>query len=256
MLRILQHTDLLSHVPNYYRFVHNFLRQVCILVMSSQFQKNMLCLKDVGMLLDNDYLDVEAGHGLTADNMAQAASSTYMPGVTSAMLDWWFGYIHTTEQYKLWHPRDHVFSDWEGPRKNDSQYIGGSHLVEEYIGGVLYSLKISFKDPKEFFGPSWKQKFQKAGYGTAICGRVGEWNRSTGEVKYGGHLLHLIKNEPDGCRMRSRIWLGDPEGSPVPIGDKIPKDMVAGLHKHMTEEMAILASHLPALYLERRNAKL
>lgn len=225
-------------------------------IMSSQSQRNMLCLKDVGLLLEHDYLDIEAGHGLTADNMAQAAGSTYMPSVTSAMLEWWFGYIHTTEQYKLWHPRDHVFSDWEGPRRNDSQYIGGSHLVEEYFGGVLHSLKISFKDPEEMFGPSWKQDFTRTGYSTAICARVGEWNRSTGEAKYGGHLLHLIKNEPDGCRMRSRIWLGDPEGSSKPIGNQIPHSVVAGLHKHLTEEMAILASKLPMLYGTRSGAKI
>lgn len=67
-------------------------------------------------------------------------------------------------------------------------------------------------------------------------------------MTYTGHLIHLIKNEPDGCRMRSRFWLGDVEGLPKSVGDKVPEYMTAGLLKHVTEEMAILAAKLPELY--------
>jgi len=213
----------------------------------------MLCLKDAPLLLQNDYLAIEAGHGLTSDNMYHVAASTYMPNCSAEMIDWWFGFIHHTEQYKLWHPRDHVFSDWEGPRDNKSEYIGGHHLVHEYIGGELCKLKISFKDPSEYFGPNWKADFKASGYGTAVCGRVGMWDDSTtGHVVYTGHLIHLIKNEPDACRMRSRFWLGDIDGVPVPQGDKVPQAMRQGLMKHATEEMAILAAQLPDLYERNR----
>jgi hypothetical protein len=205
-------------------------------------------LADAKLLLQHEYLPLEAGHGLTDDNMHHIAASTYMPNVSAAMIDWWFGFIHTTDQYLLWHPRDHIFSDWEGPRDNKSQYIGGHHLVHEYIGGEMAKLKISFKDPSEYFGHAWKDDFQKSGYGTAVCGRVGAWDPENGTVTYTGHLIHLIKNEPDGCRMRSRFWLGDVEGLPKAVGDKVPESMTAGLLKHATEEMAILASKLPELY--------
>lgn len=212
----------------------------------------MLCLSEARSLLENDYLEVETGHGLTSDNMHHVAASTYMPGVTGDMIDWWFGYIHTTEQYKLWHPTDHVFSDWEGPRENKSEYIGGHHLVHEYIGGALCKLKISFKDPGVFFGNDWKEKFRLRNYGTAICARIGSWDPETGKVEYSGNLIHLIKNEPHGCRMRSRFWLGDIEGASANVGDKVPEFMTSGLMKHATEEMAILASKLPALYEKYR----
>lgn len=207
-----------------------------------------ICLADAKLLLQHDYLPLEAGYGLTDDNMHHIAASTYMPGVSAAMIDWWFGFIHTTEQYKLWHPRDHVFSDWEGPRENRSEYIGGHHLVHEYIGGQMAKLKISFKDPGEYFGSSWKEDFQKSGYGTAVCGRVGNWEPESGKVTYTGHLIHLVKNEPDGCRMRSRFWLGDVEGLPQAVGDKVPSFMTSGLLQHATEEMSILAAKLPGLY--------
>lgn len=208
----------------------------------------MLRLQDVASLLKEDYTPVEAGHGLTTDNMYHVAASTYMPHCTAEMIDWWFGFIHTTEQYKIWHPRDHVFSDWEGPRENRSEYIGGHHLVHEYIGGVLAKLKLSFKSPSEYFGANWKEEFDAAGYGTAICARVGSWDDATGAVVYNGHAIHLVKNEPGACRMRSRFWLGDIERIPGGQGDKIPGFLRAGLMKHATEEMAILASELPGLY--------
>lgn len=70
-----------------------------------------LPLKNAKLLLSNDYLPLEAGVALTEDGMHHIAASTYMKWSTGAMIDWWFGWIHTTDQYKLWHPRDHVFSD-------------------------------------------------------------------------------------------------------------------------------------------------
>lgn len=212
----------------------------------------MLRLAEAPLLLQNDYLHMEAGHGLTSDNMYHVAASTYMPKCSAQMIDWWFGFIHKTEQYKLWHPRDHVFSDWEGPRDNKSEYIGGHHLVHEYIGGEMCKLKISFKDPSLYFGLDWKETFQATGYGTAVCGRVGIWDDINGSVTYTGHLIHLIKNEPDACRMRSRFWLGDIEGVSTAQGDKVPDSMREGLIKHATEEMAILASQLPWLYEKYR----
>lgn len=117
---------------------------------------------------------------------------------------------------------------------------------------MLCKLKISFKDPSEYFGANWKEQFETGGYGTAICGRVGVWDDVNDIVLYTGHLIHLVKNEPDACRMRSRFWLGDIEGVSEAQGDKVPESMRAGLMKHCIEEMAILASQLPQLYQTHR----
>ncbi|KAJ5740841.1 hypothetical protein N7493_000713 [Penicillium malachiteum] len=208
-----------------------------------------LRLSDAKLLLENPYLPMEAGVAVTEDGHHHIAASTYMKGSTGAMIDWWFGWIHNTEQYKLWHPRDHVFSDWEGPRDNSSTYIGGHHLVHEYIGKNLAKLKISFRDPSEYFGPTWKTDFQNAGYSTAVCGKVGDWDDATGQVIYGGHLIHLIKDEPDGVRMRSRFWLGDIPGlSAEERKAALPQELPFALMQHATEEMAILSTILPGMY--------
>jgi hypothetical protein len=80
---------------------------------------------------------------------------------------------------------------------------------------------------------------------------VGNWDDESGEVRYGGHLVHLIKDEPDGVRMRSRFWLGDiPGKTPDERLAAVDDGFALGLLKHATEEMAILASILPGMYEE------
>ena len=209
-----------------------------------------LRLQDAKALLSNDYQPVETGWAINEDGMAHIAATTYMPHCTSEMISWWFGWIDDTSQYKLWHPNDHVFSSWDGPRNNDSTYIGGHHLVHEYIGGHLAKLKISFASPEKYFGKGWEELFREKGYGVAVCGRVGNWNDETGEVLYTGHLVHLIKEEKIGVRMRSQFWLGDVDGvtDPEVRSKGVPPFLPEGLCKHATEEMAILGSILPDLY--------
>ena len=64
------------------------------------------------------------------------------------MIAWWFGYLETTEQYKWWHPQDHVWCEWKGER-GTGRYIGGEHHVHEFIGGELQKLRIRFREPAE-----------------------------------------------------------------------------------------------------------
>jgi hypothetical protein len=224
-----------------------------------------LTVKQAPLMLTNPYLPFEAGYALNSDGMHHVAASTYMPNISGDMIEWFFGWITNTEQYKLWHPRDHVYSEWVGPRGN-SQYVGGYHLVYEYIGGILNQLRISFKDPGEYFGPTWKEDFKKNNISAAICGRVGLWEgKGKGiEATDIGHLVHLIHKECNECgnypheatdditgvRMRSRFWLGDFPGmtSPQQRAESLPTDLPKGLMQHATEEMAILAKILPDLY--------
>jgi hypothetical protein len=210
-------------------------------------------LKDVGLMLTNEYLPMEAGFGITTDGMRHVAASTYMRGVTSEMIEWWFGWSQNTDQYLLWHPRDHVQLDWVPPPANStSRYIGGSHLAKEYVGGDLQSMKITFQNPSVYFGPTWKEDFAKNNYSTAICSRVAAYDAPTKDSFNIGHVIHLLHNEPDGIRMRTRFWLGAFD-VPLPVGAAIaavPEKSAKGLLKHSTEEMAILATVLPGLWRE------
>jgi DAPG hydrolase PhiG domain len=211
-------------------------------------------LKDIRKLLTDEYMNLEAGYGQSSDGLDVVAASTYMRGVTGSMIDWWFSWLSHTDKYKMWHPRDHVFADWVPPPSGEG-YIGGHHLVKEYIGGELQNLNISFKDPATYFGPNWRAEFDATNHSTAVVGRVSFYDFDKKESNEVGHLLHLIHNEPDGVRMRSRFWLGD-LGVPIdiPPGESlVPQVLTRGLQKHASEEMAILGTILPELW--RQNSK-
>lgn len=224
-----------------------------------------LSLKDVPLLLSNPYLPMETGVALCPDGMTHVAVSTVMKNCTGDMIDWWFRWFETNDQYKLWHPYDHVYSEWRGqkneecvPKDLNTTYIGGHHYIKEYLGGgkehnsELYGLRVSFKSPANYFGDNWEAEFSRAGIAIAVCARVYMWDDTKGydAVTAIGHLVHLFHQEWYGLRLRSRFWLGDIEGVTDPEERRaaVTGTMATSLMHHAIEEMAILASVLPDVY--------
>jgi hypothetical protein len=128
-------------------------------------------LSQANDLLNPGYLPFESGYKDLADGKRLVAALTRMPGCRAKMVHWWFSWLGGTEWYKLWHPRDHIFSDWENRREGN--YIGASHLVHEYLAGPsgpLFKLRINFHDPAELFDPS---RYRESGV-IAVCARIGD----------------------------------------------------------------------------------
>ena len=183
------------------------------------------------------------------------AVRTPMPGVKADMVRWWFAdFLNTTEHYSWWHPKDHVWMDWEN--KKPGQVIGSSHLVHEYIGSQLSKLRIQFINSSEFFGfdPNNEDTF-------VICARVGLLEEEINTAK----MCHVVRNTQTGAEMRSRFWLGHVakrDGNKTIrsfegfVGNMAlvrlflieqqvnPED----LKRHAIEEMTYLAELLPSLY--------
>jgi len=201
-------------------------------------------LDQANQLLEPGYLPFEAGFVRLDDGQLHVAARTTMVGCTGRMIDWWFGFLETTEQYKWWHPKDHVWCEWVGER-GTGRYVGGTHHVHEYIGGELMKLRIAFREPSDYLDTS---RFAAAGVSTAVCGRVGLLDAPV----WTGHLIHLVRDTDYGCEMRSRFWLGDFDPSLATIREErvamVPDQVGAGLLKHCHEEMSYLAAFLPELY--------
>lgn len=204
-------------------------------------------LDQAGELLEHFYLPFESGWQRMEDGTIHVAARTHMIGCKGSMVEWWFGFIHHTEQYKWWHPRDHLFSDWQGER-GTGRFVGGTHLVHEYIGPDIYKLKINFRDPAAILDPA---QFEHSHVSAAVYGRVGDLEQE-GDRGWFGHLLHLVHDTPEGCVMRSRFWLGLLDDgvalSPEELRRAVPDKLGAGLHAHASEEMSILAGFLPTVY--------
>lgn len=208
--------------------------------------------EDVNDLLKPGYLPLESGYTEVGDGKWTVAALTRMPGCRAKMIDWWFSWLGDIEWYRLWHPTDHVYSGWEN--RVNGKYIGGSHLVHEYLGGrdgPLHKLRIDFHEPTETFDP---QLYKASGHFavTAFPGLLEAPIRT-------GHMCHFIRETDYGCEMRSRFWLGDiahrdpavtiPEDKAREMRKaNLGVDFARSLHKHAVEEMGYLAEILPALY--------
>jgi hypothetical protein len=202
-------------------------------------------IRDADELLKPGYLDLESGYVRLADGQLHVAAWTTMPGCTGRMVEWWFGYLETTEQYRWWHPQDHVWCEWVGER-GTGRFVGGTHRVHERIGGELQKLAIQFREPAEYLDAS---RLAEAGVTAAICARVGLLDAPV----QAGHLIHLCRDTAYGCEMRSRFWLGDFDPASVAPDREsrmrlFPDRMGEGLLRHCHEEMTYLAGFLPGLY--------
>jgi hypothetical protein len=202
-------------------------------------------------LLSPDALPYSSGIERLPGGILHVAVLTRMPGVSPRMIEWWFGeYMQTTEHYKRWHPRDHVWMSWED--KSPGTHIGAKHCVHEYIGGRLNKLKISFVPPGDYFADA----LDEVHGAVAICGRPGLLDSPIDM----GRMVHLALPTAWGCELHSRFWLGyvksrsgsrfiDRLGNLAWVRrSQAPDRLGRALLVHCHEEMTNLAGFLPELY--------
>lgn len=209
--------------------------------------------QDRTQLLKPEGLAFESGVERLEDGVVHVAVLTSMPGVRAEMIAWWFGtYMQTTEHYKRWHPRDHVWMDWED--KSPGTHLGAQHLVHEYIGGKLQKLRISFVDPVEVLGAQACEPGR-----LFVCAKAGLLERP--DVKL-ARMIHAAYDTSWGCELRSHFWMGHFEtprlgGLLQAVGNTRPARRLAAsltdaraLEVHCHEEMTFLGRFLPGLYAE------
>jgi hypothetical protein len=205
---------------------------------------------------------LEDGLALTANGAMHVAARTDMPGVTPAMIDWWFGWhSDSPERYKLWHPHAHVHAAWLSPpqagTRGRARYVGQTSIVDEYIGSNFLRALIRFVPPKTLgFTDGSLDDPEKA---TIVCARTG-----LADIPIDiGYLAHYVRRTATGSEMRSRFWIGGADAAGRnPIGIAMaqvarlvlrPTEADArALLVHCAEEMQHLASFLPGLYAEFR----
>ncbi len=207
--------------------------------------------EDRSDLLNPGYLPFESGIQRYEDGYVTVAALTRMPHCRAKMVHWWFGWLGGTEQYKLWHPTDHVFLETKGIENGN--YYGASHLIEERLAGSeeIHKLRVDFQHPHEMFDAA---RFDATG-AVAICGAPGSLERPVSI----GHMCHYVRDTDYGAEMRSRFWLGDvrstnpdkslpPEAVAQIRGASFTDAFCRDLHQHAIEEMGYLADLLPVLY--------
>ena len=220
-----------------------------------------LLLPDIDQAAQNLFGDapvLEDGFVLTKDGGMRVSVRTDMPGVTPAMIDWWFGWHgDAAAKYKLWHPQAHVHVGWRDPPPSGASgralYVGQTSLVDEFIASDLIRGSIRFVPPASFgFTDPRLDDDRQA---TIVCARIG-----LGDAPIDvGYLAHHVRAVPGGSELRSRFWMG---GKHVG-GRNLIGGLAAGLAKrvlrltegdarallvHCAQEMPHLAAFLPELY--------
>jgi len=144
-----------------------------------------------------------------------------LPGVSPEMISWWWDHIDSTEQYKLWHPKDHIFFSWLVPP--GTSHIGAISRCIEKIAGIPMTLDIRWEDPSTV-----KTEFKNILVASIIS--------EDGTVIM--RFMHEYESAPYGTKMRSTFYLPK----------KVPGFVKKGLKKHNIEEMAKFPAFLPELY--------
>ena len=148
----------------YYRYFEQDLAPIpeekLELLKAGPSQKKAVPFEEKNLFLagaNEDYC--QTGYGIMEDGTGFVCNTTYMPGVTGEMLDWWFPWhsVGSDLRYKIWDPEDHYFA-----RADRADYVcdpsvpmnqktwGVNHYILEDVGPGPEFLKLCFKSPRDF----------------------------------------------------------------------------------------------------------
>lgn len=225
--------------------------------------------ENIHTLLTPEKLPYLSGIERLSNGVLHVAALTRMPNVSPQMIHWWFSeYMQTTEDYKRWHPRDHVWMQWQN--KSPGTVIGAQHCVHEYIGGHLNKIQVSFVPDTDFFGNALSSQKENSitnsseknssetvdTHTLALCAYSGLLNTPLDMVR----MVHFAVAKPWGCELHSRFWVGYFSSrsdstwlaklcNRVLFRKLLIKDNFGrALLTHCHEEMTTLAGFLPELH--------
>jgi hypothetical protein len=215
---------------------------------------------DLERLLDPAPLPSETGWCTLPDGVAYVAVRTPMPGVSGAMVDWWFDWHPADDlRYRIWHPRAHFANSVERPSAPGAKaHWGTVHHPVEDVGVGRVRARIAFAAPSELGMAS--DHLDDPAVATIVCGWAGDDDRRVRHTP----MVHAFLNEPDGVVLRSRFWLGAalrpylpaPVAAPLALAlnngfvrrRTLPDGLPRALARHCAEEYANLGALLPELY--------
>lgn len=199
----------------------------------------------------------QVGYGVAEDGTGFVCNETYMPGVTSAMMDWWFPWhsVGSDLRYKIWDPEDHYFA-----RADKAAYVcdpavpvaqktwGVDHYIMEDIGSGPSFLHLQFKRPRDF-------GFDESVLGTETCQSL---VCAIGAGDCAAAMTHKWFPYQDGILFASRFWIGYALRAgeivkALPEGVSVPLAAARGLFAHNIKEFTNLAAILPEIYAANKD---
>lgn len=210
----------------------------------------------------NDFLDgnvrMQVGFTVAPNGTGFVANSTFMPGVTPEMFDWWFAWhaVGPDLRYQLWDKEDHYYA-----RAVERDYVlnpnvplsektwGVTHEILEDIGLGAEPLRLSFLNPSDL-------GYDRSKIGTETCSTM---VCAVGVSGSPAVMTHKAVAVEGGILFQSHFWMGygrDENGALIkliPDGQSIPEAVPRALFGHNIKEFTNLASFLPELYAEEKD---
>ena len=196
------------------------------------------------------------GYGVSKEGNGFVCNTTYMPGVSCEMLDWWFPWhsVGSDLRYKIWDPEDHYFAtahpaarvlDPAVPMREKTW--GVDHYVMEDVGMGPDFLCLHFKKPSDL-------GYDMSLIGTAQCTSM---VCAAGEGGCPAIMTHKWHPYGDGVLLESRFWIGyKMEGTKVVSlllpGVSVPPEVPKALFAHNIKEFTNLAVILPKVYADEQ----
>jgi hypothetical protein len=199
------------------------------MVEANADRKDVQLKATLAKLLEPGYQAIESGVIPQVDGSLHVRTQVRMPRCKGKMIDWWFGWLNSTERYQMWHPQAHKKFSWDD-KWRPGNYIGATHYGEEQVGPQYFKVNIKFYDPADVLDVS---KFQEARIGAVIYAKPTD---EKGEPH--GRMVICFRDTDWGCEARIWDWLF--HTADIQAG--------VGLMQHSFEEFGNLAEFLPGLY--------
>lgn len=214
----------------------------------SQFAKPWL---DHTPLLNPAPMALEMGVQRLENRSLLVAVRTDLHGCKGRMLDWWFTFFETTQHIKWWHPVDHVeHRGWDANWQRGKSYHGASISAVESLAEIPpVSAKLKFHDPRDVFSAQVvEDAFASQQVSAIVAARIGFGDHVKLDANgdpMSGQMLHVTRDTPFGCVLRSRFVLGLDDDH----AEHAPSEALGlALMRHCYTEFTFLSRFLPSLY--------
>jgi hypothetical protein len=170
--------------------------------------------------------------------MWMVASLHHVANADGKMVQWWHERRKTVDEFRMWHPTEHVHCEWDEQLK--------ANVYHHRIDGEVEKTKGQRREASDYFDVP---RLAQAGVSAAVCSRGGPLGREG----WGGHIVHLCRDTGYGCEVRTRLFFGDFDPAPPALLRPVllrffDEDRARWLVRHQSEEYVYLAQFLPALY--------